>query len=155
MKSAVLKAYELAIGRSLETVRSDAQTYVEFARTKETLFDRWCTSKEVQKDFGRLRQLVLMEEFKNCLPSEIKTHLDEQNIDSLHQAAVRANDYALTHKSFGKAPLCSKDPVESGNTSNDNSSSRSSNPANAGKTISRGGHFPQDPHAIIAGGEIM
>jgi len=29
--------------------KSDAHAYVEFARTKETLFDHWCTSKEVQK----------------------------------------------------------------------------------------------------------
>ena len=85
VKSAVLKAYELVPEAYRQKFRnskkSDDQTYVEFAHTKETLFDHWCTSKEVKNDFGRLRQLVLMEEFKNCLPSEIKTHLDEQKID--------------------------------------------------------------------------
>ena len=65
--------------------------------SKETLFDRWCTSKEVN-DFGRLRQLVLLEEFKSCLPVEIQTYLDKQKVDTLHQAAVWANDYSLMHK---------------------------------------------------------
>ena len=47
-----------------------------------------------------------MEEFKNCVPSDIKTYLEEQKIDSLHWAATCADDYALTHKPFGKPPLC-------------------------------------------------
>ena len=47
--------------------------YTEFARDKEALFDHWCASKEVVKDFEMLRQLILVEEFKSCLPSNIKT----------------------------------------------------------------------------------
>ena len=57
------------------------------------MFDHWCTSKEI-----KLRQLMLLEEFKTCLPAEIKTYLDEQKVDTLHQAAIRADDYSLTHK---------------------------------------------------------
>ena len=144
VKSAVLKAYELVPEvyrqKFRNSKKSDSQTYVEFARTKENLFDRWCTSKEVQNDFGRLRQLMLMEEFKNCLSSEIKTYLDEQNMDSLHQAAVCADDYALTYQSFGKTPLRGKDPVDSDNTSN-----CSSNPASAGKANSHAGSLPTGP----------
>ena len=143
VKTAVLRAYELVPEAYRQKFRNskkgESQTYVEFARTKETLFDRWCTSKEVQNDFGRLRQLVLMEEFKNCLPSEIKTYLDEQKVDSLHQAAVRADDYALTHKSFGKTPLRSNNPVDSDN------SNRSGNPAGVGKTGNRGSSLPAGP----------
>ena len=82
--------------------KNESQTYVEFARVKEVLFDHWCTSKEAS-DFGRLRQLVLLEEFKSCIPLEIQTYLDEQKVDTLHQAAVRADDYSLMHKTaFGK-----------------------------------------------------
>ena len=82
MKSAVLRVYELVPEAYRLKFRSsrknESQTYVKFARDKETLFDLWCVSKEVQKEFGKLRQLVLMEEFKNCLPSDIKTYLDGQ-----------------------------------------------------------------------------
>jgi len=37
----------------------------------------------------------------NCLPSEIKTNL---KADNLHQAAIYADDYALTHKGSFKKP---------------------------------------------------
>ena len=107
VKSAILKAYELVPEAYRQKFRTsqkiESQTYVEFARIKETLFDRWCTSKEVN-DFDRLRELVLLEEFKSCIPAEIQTYLDEQRVDTLHQAAVRADDYSLTHKvAFRKA----------------------------------------------------
>ena len=64
------------------------------------MFDRWCASKEVVKDFEKLRQLILVEEFKSCLPNSIKTYIDEQKADSLQQASVLADDYSLTHSSF-------------------------------------------------------
>ena len=101
VKQAVLKAYELVPEAYRQKFRNrriqDKQTYTEFARDKEALFDRWCASKEVVKDFEKLRQLILVEEFKSCLPSNIKTYIDEQKVDSLQRAAVLADDYSLTH----------------------------------------------------------
>ena len=47
-----------------------------------------CTSREVNRDFGHLRQLIMMEEFKNCLFVDIGNYLDEQRADSLHEAAM-------------------------------------------------------------------
>ena len=61
-------------------------------------FDQWCASKEVNHDFNKFRQLILLEEFKSCVSAHIKTYLDERNAESLHQAAVLAEDYSLTHK---------------------------------------------------------
>ena len=49
---------------------------------------------EVAQHYNKLCQLILLEEFKSCLPLHIKTYLDEQA-----QAAVFADDYSLTHKS--------------------------------------------------------
>ena len=111
VKRSILKAYELVPEayrqRFRATQKTDTQTFVEFARAKETLFDRWCTSKGVDGDFNQLRQLLMMEEFKNCLPSDIRTYLDEQKVDNLHEAAVYAEDYSLTHTtSFGKPHPC-------------------------------------------------
>jgi len=71
---------------------------VEFAREKEALFDHWCSAKQVDKDYDKLQQLILLEEFKKCRQSDLKVYLDEQKADSLHQAAVLADDYSLTHK---------------------------------------------------------
>ena len=74
------------------STKNDKQTYVEFAHEKERLFDRWCTSLEVESNFTRLHELLLIEEFKNCLPNEVKTYLDENNVETLHHAATLANN---------------------------------------------------------------
>ena len=74
------------------------QTHVEFARVQEQMFDRWLSSKNVNKDFKQLRQLVLIEQFKECIHANIKTHLDERDINNLEDAAKTADDYALTHR---------------------------------------------------------
>ena len=62
------------------------------------MIERWCTSKNVGSNFGRLKQIILIEEFKNCIHPEIRTYLDEQKVENLEQAAIAADDYALTHK---------------------------------------------------------
>ena len=48
------------------------QTHVEFARTKEQLFDRWWSSKKVGSDHDKLRQLMLVEEIKWCINSDVR-----------------------------------------------------------------------------------
>ncbi|KAL5022408.1 hypothetical protein ScPMuIL_001563, partial [Solemya velum] len=102
VKKAILKAYELVPEAYRQKFRNsrkrDEQTHVEFAREKEQLFNRWCDSKEIDKDFGKLRQLLLIEEFKRCVHTNIKTHLDERKVETLSEAATMADDYALTHK---------------------------------------------------------
>ena len=50
------------------------------------------------KDFEKLRQLILVEEFKACVPTSIKTYIDKQKATTLHQAALFADDYSLTHR---------------------------------------------------------
>ena len=91
VKELILKAYELVP----EAYR---QKNVEFARTKEQLFDRWCSSKKIGSDHEKLRQLMLVEEFKRCINSDIKSFLDEKQVETLEAAARLAYDYALTHK---------------------------------------------------------
>ena len=110
VKTAILNAYEVPEAyrqKFRESKKDNGQTYVEFARNKERLFDRWCASMGVNNDFKKLRELMLLEEFKNCMPNEIKMYLEEQKLITLHQAAVRSDDYSLTHKlAFGRAAHC-------------------------------------------------
>ena len=107
VKSDILKVYELvpeAYSQRFRAYRKDdKQTYVEFAKQKEVFFDRWCTSKEIGSDYDRLRQLVLIEEFKRCIYDDLKTYLDEKKVDTVHEMATLANDYALTHKRSNKS----------------------------------------------------
>ena len=61
------------------------------------LFNRWCASQEVGTNFEKMKQLVLLEEFKQCVPVDIKTYLEEQKVTAVDKAATLADDYKLTH----------------------------------------------------------
>ncbi|KAL2078779.1 hypothetical protein ACEWY4_026464 [Coilia grayii] len=101
VKSAILRAYELVPEAYRQRFRSvkkpDEHTYVEFAREKEHLFNRWCGSQKADS-MELLRQLVLLEEFKSCVPEAVATYLNEQKVSTLSEAAVLADEFVLTHK---------------------------------------------------------
>ena len=107
VKEAILKAYELVPEAYRQKFRNylkfDSKTHVEFAREKENLFNRWCHSKEIGQDFKKLKQMVLLEEFKDKVRPDIRSHLDEQKVEELEKAAVMADEYALTHKMSSKS----------------------------------------------------
>ncbi len=75
VKSAVLRSYELVPEAYRQKFRrykkTEGQSYAEFGRKKMVLFDRWCSAQEV-KNFEQLRDLILMEELKNCLPDKLQ-----------------------------------------------------------------------------------
>lgn len=54
--------------------KASNKTYVEFEREKWFLFDKWCVASKVT-DFASLKELMLLEEFKKCLPERVVTHL--------------------------------------------------------------------------------
>ena len=106
VKEAILKAYELvpeAYRQKFRNYLKYVETHVEFAREKENLFNRWCHSKEIGQDFKKLKQMVLLEEFKDKVRPDIRSHLDEQKVEELEKAAIMADDYALTHKMSSKS----------------------------------------------------
>ncbi len=44
----------------------------------------------------------MLEDFKNCLPEVVSVYLNEQKSVTLEQAAILADEFALTHKvNFG------------------------------------------------------
>ena len=101
VKAAILKAYELVPEAYRQKFRNekkdDKKTYVEFANQREVYFDSWCSAKKVISDYDKLRQIILIEQFKRCAHDDLKTYLDEKNVETLHEMAVLADDYALTH----------------------------------------------------------
>ncbi|XP_067281212.1 uncharacterized protein [Pseudorasbora parva] len=101
VKTAILRAYELVPEAYRQRFRGykklENQTYVEFAREKEIMFTRWCQSKRVET-FNQLRELILVEEFKNCVPGSVSTYLNEQRALTLSNAAVLADEFILTHR---------------------------------------------------------
>ena len=89
VKEAILKAYELVPEAYRQKFRNylkyDSKTHVEFAMEKENLFSRWCHSKEIGQDFKKLKQMVLLEEFKDKVRPDIRSHLDEQKVEELEK----------------------------------------------------------------------
>lgn len=102
VKTAILTAYELVPEayrqKFCNRKREVGQTHVEYARAKEILFDKWCRAKQIGQSFEKLKELILMEEFKNNVSLDIKTHLDGCKIDELKTAATMADDYELSRR---------------------------------------------------------
>ena len=102
VKEVILKGYELVPEAYRQKFRNcekqSNQTFVEFARTKEQLFDRWCDSEKIKKEYKKLRELFLVEEFKRCIHVDIRTFINEQQAKTLNDAARLADDFSLTHK---------------------------------------------------------
>ncbi|XP_070407445.1 uncharacterized protein [Nothobranchius furzeri] len=82
VKEAVLHAYELVPEAYRQKFRSlrkrdERQTFIEFAREKGLLFDKWLQSSKVS-NLDELRELVLLEDFKRCLPEKTVLYLNER-----------------------------------------------------------------------------
>ena len=113
VKEAILNAYKLVPEAYRIKFRNHRKTsnvtFLEFARTKTQYFDNWCASLEV-KSLEALRELILLEDFKNNIPQGIKLHIEESKVDSLLQAAELADKYSLTHHFYFKTGTDSTKP---------------------------------------------
>ena len=102
VKAAVLKSFELvpeAYRQKFRTQRkTENQSYVEFLREKEFALDKWCDAKRIDGDAEKLWQLILAEEFLNCVPEEVRVHLSERKTDVNYEMAALADEYVLTHR---------------------------------------------------------
>ena len=69
VKASILRGYQLVPEayrqRFRQSKKTDRQAHIEFARKKETLFNHWCSAKEVGSQ-AMLRELILLEEFKTA-----------------------------------------------------------------------------------------
>lgn len=113
VKSAILRAYELVPEAYRQKFRNHkkapGRTYVEFAREKGTLFDKWCVSAKCDS-FATLRELMLLEDFKKNLPDKVVVYLNEQKATTIAEASVLADEFVLTHRSMFVPNLMEKAP---------------------------------------------
>ncbi|XP_041966835.1 uncharacterized protein LOC121724378 [Alosa sapidissima] len=140
VKTTILNAYELvpeAYRQKFRGLRKTEQlTFVEFAREKESVFDRWCTSQRAHTK-EQIRELLLLEEFKNCVPETVATYLNDQKVTTLSQAAVCADEFVLTHRSsflFSSPPprrRCSAQPSSPRQNGRDSEFRRPKSPSEA------------------------
>lgn len=100
VKEAILKAYELVPEAYRQRFRtwqkSDKQSHVEFARDLRKHSNRWCSAMEVIT-FKELCEAMVLEQFKNCVPPEVATHIAERGVKTASEAAILADEYVLAH----------------------------------------------------------
>ena len=65
----------------------------------------------------KLRQLILIEEFKRRIPFHMKTVIDEKQEENLQEAAALADEYFLTHGNFNQQRNQSSDKQYTANPS--------------------------------------
>ncbi|KAK3089262.1 hypothetical protein FSP39_002191 [Pinctada imbricata] len=143
VKDTILRAYQLVPEAYRQKFRKykkfENQTYVEFAREKEDLFDNWFRSKKIPNSFDNLRQIILIEEFKECVHQDLRTHLEDKNVKTLEEAAVSSDTYALTHKKNFVSKTQSSDSAKTSdfpkkNLQESQSSISSQSPSEGGST---------------------
>ncbi|XP_034093962.1 uncharacterized protein LOC117560934 [Gymnodraco acuticeps] len=150
VKGAILRAYELVPEAYRQRFRgmkkASGQTYVDFAREKKALFDRWCRACRAD-DIASVCELMMLEEFKHCVPERTVVYLNEQKVTTLQQAATLADEFALIHKSV----FFQRDPPQRDTyrRAPDNYVPCASVPL-LGPRINRACHFCLDPGHMIA-----
>ena len=136
VKEAILKAYQKVPEAYRQKFRNytkaSSQTYTEFAHAKQRFFDQWCHAMKVQQDFERLRQIILIEEFKESVNFNLRVYIDERAPTNLNEAAHLADEYALIHQS----QFHSKSHSNSSKSSDKSSSSYQSNGSDVEKQTS-------------------
>ena len=102
VKELILKGYEFvpeAYRQKFRNLDNDMnKTYVHFAQAKDQFSDRWCLSEKIHPEYKRLRELILLEEFKKCITTDICTFINQQKPKDLTAAARLADEFSLTHK---------------------------------------------------------
>ena len=54
-------------------------------------------------DYDSLRELIVLEQFKNSVPERVATHISEQKVRKVLEAAAIADDYVLIHQNTNAA----------------------------------------------------
>ena len=100
LKRLVLREYELRPESYRLKFRknrklSDSETYADYLRAKKLDLDKWL---DIKDEYFILYDLILLEEFKRQLPSEVKVHLDDKEIKDPYEASNTADDYSICHR---------------------------------------------------------
>lgn len=82
-----------------ESKKEQEQSHVDFLRQKKKYFERWIRSKGVNKDFDKLANLMLMEDFNNNIRGDVRIHLADKGVEQVETAAVMADEYVIIHSS--------------------------------------------------------
>ncbi|XP_068246459.1 uncharacterized protein [Palaemon carinicauda] len=101
VKQAILDAYMVTAEglrqRFRQYIKSNAQTWYEFANEKLRLFNKWLKAANVN-NFEELVNLIVTEEFMRKLPQNIRMHIADREEEDLKKSAMLAVHFFLIHK---------------------------------------------------------
>ncbi|XP_068231910.1 uncharacterized protein [Palaemon carinicauda] len=101
VKQAILDAFMVTAEglrqRFRQYIKSNAQTWYEFANEKLRLFNKWLKAAHVN-NFEELVNLIVTEEFMRKLPQNIRMHIADREEEDLKISAMLADHFFLIHK---------------------------------------------------------
>src|SRR6218665_556481 len=104
LKAALLLAYERVPEFHRKRFRTlnkfGNETYSTFEFRLALPFNSWMDGEEASTDINRLKEVMKLEQFTNCLPTEIHRWVVEKRPKVLVDAAKLADEYAVLYKPF-------------------------------------------------------
>ncbi len=105
-----MKWFRKHIAKSSEShAKTARQTYVELRERKRHYLKSGVFSSKIVL-FVQLQELILLEDFKACVPESVVVHLNEQKVQALTDAAIIADEFVLTHRNVFSSTRQMKNP---------------------------------------------
>lgn len=107
LKTAILRAYELVpeeyrLRFRTASMKKD-QTFAEYLKYLTDLFDQWVRGREINGDYQKLKDLIILENFLYTIPQNIADYLIEKEITNLSDVPdAAANRSIFLHKRDGR-----------------------------------------------------
>jgi hypothetical protein len=80
--------------------KGSLETYSNFAFRLSLPFNSWLDGEGAGKDVEKLKEVMKLEQFVNCLPTEIHRWVIEKKPETLAEAAKLADEFAILYKPF-------------------------------------------------------
>ena len=80
------------------SVKRAKDSYKDFAKYLQTTLNLWLHSIEPNMSIESLKQVILLEQFYDCVPEEMKVYLKDKKYMALSDAAQNADEYVTLHK---------------------------------------------------------
>jgi len=104
LKKALLLAYdrvpEFHRKRFRTLSKANGESYSNFAFRLALPFKAWMDGEEAYENVDRMREVVKLEQFVNCLPIELHRWVVEKHPKTVVDAARLADEYAVLYKPF-------------------------------------------------------
>ena len=102
LKQNILISYELVPEAYRKMFRMSVKrakdSYEDFANYLKTTLNIWLHSVEPNMSVESLKQVILLEQFYDCVPEEMKVYLKDKKCTVLSDAAQNTDEYVILHK---------------------------------------------------------